>query len=330
MEENIKKQKANKGITLIALVVTIVVLLILSGITIGTLTSDNGIIKEATSAKEQTERKEIEEQIEMAIIKAEQKYRNPTLEQVVEEIKNSGVISDYTQVDWETGKIKSDLGYEIEGKLDDYLVPDAVYLEPSEWTYDIDENTNTATLLKYKGKGNKGEVVVPNYIITEKGNVKVKYLGNGSGQVWDDSICDYESVYGKSPSFVTKITISPGITHIADYAFMDTRPNLQEVLIPDSVESIGASAFKICTGISRVVIPENVSNIGVGAFGSCDGLTSVYFKQTTPPTFGNWCFETYNSNGTTFYFKNSTVSEALVAGTHYISSYGTKSTNYDW
>lgn len=35
----------NKGITLISLVVTIVVLLILAGITIGTVFDDNGIIK---------------------------------------------------------------------------------------------------------------------------------------------------------------------------------------------------------------------------------------------------------------------------------------------
>ncbi len=40
-----------KGITLIALVVTIIVLLILSGITINTLFSDNGIISQAQKAK---------------------------------------------------------------------------------------------------------------------------------------------------------------------------------------------------------------------------------------------------------------------------------------
>ena len=44
-----------KGITLISLVVTIVVLLILAGITIGIVTSDDGLIKNANDAKEQTE-----------------------------------------------------------------------------------------------------------------------------------------------------------------------------------------------------------------------------------------------------------------------------------
>ena len=45
----------NKGITLISLVVTIVVLLILAGITIGTIFNDNGIIKKAQEAANATE-----------------------------------------------------------------------------------------------------------------------------------------------------------------------------------------------------------------------------------------------------------------------------------
>lgn len=47
-----KKQKKEKGITLIALVVTIVVLLILAGVAISMLTGDNGIITNAKNAKE--------------------------------------------------------------------------------------------------------------------------------------------------------------------------------------------------------------------------------------------------------------------------------------
>ena len=45
----------NKGITLISLVVTIIVLLILAGITIGTIFNDNGIIKKAQEAANATE-----------------------------------------------------------------------------------------------------------------------------------------------------------------------------------------------------------------------------------------------------------------------------------
>ncbi len=52
-----KKQykKEDKGITLVALVITVVVLLILAGITIFYVMGDNGIFQKAKDAKEQTE-----------------------------------------------------------------------------------------------------------------------------------------------------------------------------------------------------------------------------------------------------------------------------------
>ena len=51
---NSKKQKKNKGITLIALVITIIVLLILAGVSIAMLTGDNGILSQAQRAKSET------------------------------------------------------------------------------------------------------------------------------------------------------------------------------------------------------------------------------------------------------------------------------------
>lgn len=55
------KKRRNKGITLIALVVTIIVLLILAGVTIATLTGDNGILTRAQEAKNETEQAEKDE-----------------------------------------------------------------------------------------------------------------------------------------------------------------------------------------------------------------------------------------------------------------------------
>lgn len=56
------KIKSTKGITLIALVVTIVILLILAGITITILFGDNGIIKRANAAKTKTEKAQQDDQ----------------------------------------------------------------------------------------------------------------------------------------------------------------------------------------------------------------------------------------------------------------------------
>ncbi len=50
-----KKINKNTGITLIALVVTIIVLLILAGVSISMLTGQNGILNRASEAKEKTE-----------------------------------------------------------------------------------------------------------------------------------------------------------------------------------------------------------------------------------------------------------------------------------
>ena len=67
IQDRIKmKTKSNKGITLIALVITIIVLLILAGVTIAALSGDNGILKRATEAKEQTNQKNDEETEKLA------------------------------------------------------------------------------------------------------------------------------------------------------------------------------------------------------------------------------------------------------------------------
>ena len=65
------KEKLNykqKGITLISLVVTIVVLLILAGVSIAMLTGNNGIITQAQNAKDKTEKAAEEEKIQLAVI----------------------------------------------------------------------------------------------------------------------------------------------------------------------------------------------------------------------------------------------------------------------
>lgn len=57
----------NKGITLISLIVTIIVLLILAGISITTITSDNGIFNKASSAKSETSKANAEEKVKLII-----------------------------------------------------------------------------------------------------------------------------------------------------------------------------------------------------------------------------------------------------------------------
>ena len=64
MKENLKQEK---GITLIALVITIIVLLILAGVSIAMLTGDNGILTQASNSKEATTQAQVEEMVSLAI-----------------------------------------------------------------------------------------------------------------------------------------------------------------------------------------------------------------------------------------------------------------------
>lgn len=74
--------RKNKGITLIALVITIIILLILAGISIATLTGENGLLTKANIAKEKTQKASAKEQaqIDIAAYLAEQTRKGESTE----------------------------------------------------------------------------------------------------------------------------------------------------------------------------------------------------------------------------------------------------------
>lgn len=117
-----EKLRNRKGITLIALIVTIIVLLILAGISIGAITGNNGIINQAKNAKNGTEYAQWEEQIDIAIVDAESKHREATMDDVIDELINKKVINDESQVNKKDGAITTnEPTYTIEDKLNDYI-----------------------------------------------------------------------------------------------------------------------------------------------------------------------------------------------------------------
>ena len=93
--------KVEKGVTLVALVITIIVLLILAGISISMLTGENGIIKKATESKEKTEKADIIEQIQIEIIAVQGNNLNSEIsESELKEILESyGTLSGEEDVD---------------------------------------------------------------------------------------------------------------------------------------------------------------------------------------------------------------------------------------
>ncbi len=84
------KFKEQKGITLIALVITIIVLLILAGVSIAMLTGENGILNQANKAKTETEYKGAEEKVKLAIMGARADDGQMTVEELEREIGYQG------------------------------------------------------------------------------------------------------------------------------------------------------------------------------------------------------------------------------------------------
>ena len=116
-------QKSSNGITLIALVITIIVLLILAGISISMLSGDNSILQKATTAKTETEKGQEKEIVALA-------YNSALAKKVS--------ISDSTPV------TSGDLNIELtnQGASADGDNPIIVTFTKSQNTYTIDSNGN--------------------------------------------------------------------------------------------------------------------------------------------------------------------------------------------
>jgi hypothetical protein len=87
---------------------------------------------------------------------------------------------------------------------------------------------------------------------------------------------------------ITKVIIPNNVIKIGNYAFSFTK--LKEVIIPDSVTTIGWGAFNNCLNLTSVRIGNNVETISYNAFGECVNLTNVTIGDSVK-TIGRNAFE---------------------------------------
>ena len=110
---------------------------------------------------------------------------------------------------------------------------------------------------------------------------------SGEGEMEDCQSSGSQPWY-HNRSKITKTVITGGVTSIGANAFRDCT-GLTSVTIPDSVTSIGGCAFEDCTGLTSVTIGSGVTSIEWGAFDGCTGLTSVTMGSNVT-SIGSYAF----------------------------------------
>ena len=117
------------------------------------------------------------------------------------------------------------------------------------------------------------------------------------------------SVYITDIAAWCNISFSGGVSNPLCYAGNLYLNNelVTDLIIPNSVTSIGKYAFYRCTSLESVTIPDSVTSIGNCAFIDCTSLEVVYCKPTTPPTGGDLMFYD-NASGRNIYVPSNSVS----------------------
>ena len=92
---------------------------------------------------------------------------------------------------------------------------------------------------------------------------------------------------------VTDLVIPDSVTSIGDYAFVGCN-GLTSITIPDSVTSIGSHAFEDCASLTSITIPDSVTSIGSYAFYGCRSLTSITIPASVK-SIGSYMFSDCDS-----------------------------------
>lgn len=163
--------------------------------------------------------------------------------------------------------------------------PDSVLALKKLWSWQKQEG-GTLLITKYKGKGT--EVTVPERIgrniVTAVGGASFgrSFLGILADQKLKVTLpktlrhifgCAFQRLEG-----LEEIQIPDGVETIGHYAF-DRCVRLRNITIPDSVKKISDHAFNGCSSLEHITIPAQTKTIGLMAFASCSSLESVTISE---------------------------------------------------
>ena len=259
--------RKEKGITLVALIITIIVMLILVAVSVNVVVKSN-LIGTAEKTVEKYNKVAEEEGNGGTIEVNRKKYAS--VEDYIEgneQYDPDGWIMAWTCADggeWsdtieEGGKAEGDIVAKLY-KTGNKITPSSFEFNGETYTFKEGDEYN----LVIEGTGIMGALMT-----TEGSNIT-----GATG--WHKSTAIY--MMGASDTcimpYVSKIVVGKGIKNIGGYAFGgDT--GLKKVILSSEITSIDEYAFMYCTNLTSIKIPENVKSIGIQAFDRCASLTSV-------------------------------------------------------
>ena len=277
------KLKEVKGITLIALVITIIVLLILAGVSIATLTGENGILTRATNAKNKTKEAEADEIFKLIANEWKiEKAKGTSLEAFLEEkeeeygIETPTADGDGYIIEYNGEKIKIDVNGTLtevaENEEAATLVP-GLYAEDGTMTYSWEELLNTEiTYMEWEDE------------ITST----ILYV-DGNGLNTNVYMVEGSEVNASSPYLVGKLIIDDSVTKM-NWGFYLCE-NLTEVVLPNQMSTIESMIFGFCSKLSSITIPNSVTSIEYWAIYGCTNLREINYlgtqKEWNSITFGS-------------------------------------------
>ena len=282
-------KKKEKGITLIALVVTIIILLVLAGISISALTGQNGIITRTIEAKFQSELADYNEQLSLFIFNKQMENINFDKSSLT---SGKDSINYNTKKDNETGNIKtiipniSDKYFDIlqvfRGNLiiktqDKELIKVAQSLNIQVNPYDLTEDgeltsSNNNLLLL----GQDGTLLLPDSI-NKIGDGAFSGVEGLKTLIIPESVTEIGNNAFSNNTSLEKVIIRGNLLSIGDYAFYNVQ-NLKEINLPDSINYIGGYAFWK-TGITEITLPQNLKVINVETFCGCRNLKKIILND---------------------------------------------------
>ena len=212
--------KNQKGITLIALVVTIIVLIILAGISINLLFGDNGIIKKAQNASEISQKADIEEKLKLA-------YSSVVIDKYTEGITD---LSSRLQSELQKSFPGNDVS--VEKKSGNYQV-----IIQGKGTFSIGESGNTEEVRLSGFYRDNGDYISWQELINRN-----LILVDGTILKYDEDRVDNDIMVYDAKDWVGTMVIDDSITEI-EWSVFNYLPGIKRIVIPASVTQIDSEAF---------------------------------------------------------------------------------------